>query len=269
MKTIRLNNVKVKPLITIDTSKGVLGEAYIPQAYSNTFLISKKRSGKTTIISELLMKCSSKRTKIVIFSSTCNKDKSYKLIKKRLEERGNDVICFESFLDGKENILENILDEIEIIDSEDEDEDEEGEDEPVGVRFTPPRKKRKKKKKKKPKKLEPKITFVFDDMSTLLRHKSISSLLKKNRHFQANVIVATQALTDLLPEARKQADFVLTFKSFNETKLQALHSDLDLSVEFDKFLQMYDWATEKQYSFFYIDVRNDKYRRNFDTQIMP
>lgn len=113
----------------------------------------------------------------------------------------------------------------------------------------------------------PDVIFVFDDLGSDLRHPSINQLLKTNRHEKAKVILSSQYITDLQPQAIKQLDFCLLFKSFSEEKLRKMHELLDLGINFDHFTQMYKFATEIPYSFLYIDVRNEKFRKNFNTAL--
>lgn len=275
LKTRTINNHKVKPIVVHDEKKKTLGYKLIPQMYSNIFLCAKKRSGKTTVINEILNKCTSKRTKIVFFVSTINKDKTYKEIKKKLKKRGNEVLCFESFVEGKtDNYLDDILNNIDFPDSDEDSEDEEEEEEPanqMGGMFVKPRKGRKKKKKKKKeyKYIEPEYCFIFDDLSSQLRHSSISGLLKKNRHYRSMVLISSQYIHDLDVQAIKQLDYTMVFKSFNQEKLQKLYDNLDLSIPFEQLKDMYLFATQKPYSFLYIDARQDKYRQNFNIELLP
>jgi len=96
------------------------------------------------------------------------------------------------------------------------------------------------------------------------------SLLKFNRHFKSKLIISSQWLHDLLPESRKQIDLFLVFKGFPERKMQEIYKDCDSGIPFETFLQMYQKATEKPHSFFYIDARSDSFRRNFDSKfILP
>ena len=100
-----------------------------------------------------------------------------------------------------------------------------------------------------------------------MRHASIGNLLKTNRHYHAKVFISTQYITDLQPAALKQLDYFLCFRSFSEDKLEDIHRHLDLSIEFPEFLKIYKYATEEPYSFLYVDVRNDKFRKNFNEEI--
>ena len=57
------------------------------------------------------------------------------------------------------------------------------------------------------------------------------------------------------------------FKSFSEEKLKDLSRDLDLSIEFEKFVQAYHYATMQPYSFLYISTKTDELRKNFNEKI--
>jgi hypothetical protein len=109
--------------------------------------------------------------------------------------------------------------------------------------------------------------FVFDDLGADLRHPSITQLLKTNRHERCKVILSSQYLTDLQPAAIKQIDFCLLFKSFGKDKLEKMYEHLDLSINMNQFQQLYDYATSAPFSFLYIDVRAEQFRKNFNTKL--
>ena len=125
-----------------------------------------------------------------------------------------------------------------------------------------------KKKVRKSKYLAPEYMIIFDDLSSELKSRSLLSLLKFNRHFKAKLIISTQWVHDLLPESRKQLDLFLIFKGFPEIKLKEIYKDCDSSIPFETFLQIYHKATQKPYSFLYIDSRSDLFRRNFDSKFI-
>jgi hypothetical protein len=80
------------------------------------------------------------------------------------------------------------------------------------------------------------------------------------------IVLSTQYVHDVPPECIKQCDYVLVFKGQPEEKLKKIYTDTDLSVPFDVFQQIYKNATEDKYSFLYIDVRKELFRRNFNYQ---
>jgi hypothetical protein len=87
-----INNDKrllVKPIQfhEAEDKRPIKGGKIITELYSNIFLCAKKNSGKTTIVAKLLRECSNKDTTIIVFSSTLDKDKSWKAIKKELSNR--------------------------------------------------------------------------------------------------------------------------------------------------------------------------------------
>lgn len=115
--------------------------------------------------------------------------------------------------------------------------------------------------------MAPEHVFVFDDLGKLLRHPSIAQLLKTNRHEHAKVIISSQYITDLTPESIKQLDYVGLFKAFGDAKLDAIYELLDLAVPLDVFKDLYNYATAAPFSFLYIDVRAELYRKNFSIQL--
>ncbi len=49
-------------------------------------------------------------------------------------------------------------------------------------------------------------------------------------------------------------------------KLETIHKDADVGIEYDEFEELYLTATEEKYSFLYIDTRNDSFRKGFSEQ---
>ena len=110
--------------------------------------------------------------------------------------------------------------------------------------------------------------IIFDDLSGELKSKSIVELLKKNRHYRTKIILSSQYMNDLKPECRKQIDLFLIFKGFNSKKLEEIHRDCDSSVPLETFIEVYKQATEKLYSFLFIETREDTLRMNFDREFI-
>lgn len=112
--------------------------------------------------------------------------------------------------------------------------------------------------------LAPEYILIFDDLSSELKTPSIIALLKKNRHYKLKVILSSQYLNDLKPESIKQMDYILLFKGQTAEKLEKVIRDGDLSINFETLKRIYDEATEQPFSFLYIDVRNNQFRKCFD-----
>jgi len=272
IRDVNINNVIVKPLVNtignIDISK-VKGGNLIPTLYNCTFLCAKRASGKTSTLAEILLRTSDKKTVFYIFCPTTSVDQSWKTLIDKLESRGNVVNIFSSIMEGKTNLLHEIVADL----SNPEDEKIKNDDvsPSTGIRLNFGDETKKKKQEYKPKKTAPRHIFVFDDISDEIRkNPAVISLLKKSRHFLAAVYMSSQYLHDLKPESIKQLDYFLCFRSFSRDKLEVIYKLLDLSIGVDKFLDIYDYCFKdnERYSFLYIDVRNQLFRRNFNKKII-
>ena len=267
IRTLKINNVKIKP---IDfeyntTGKEVRGKEYFSEPYGNCFIVAKKKSGKSTVIANLLKKLAGRDTKIIIFCATVNKDDTYKHIQEHFEKKGNTVITYTSIKEGGNDNLNDIL---EMLRGGDDETDEEEEAEKLDFIITNETKEKKKRKKREEKLLSPEIIFVFDDLSKELRYPSVATLLKSNRHYKSKVIMSSQYLYDLKPESIRQLDYMLVFSGQTMDKLEKIHEGADLSLPFDTFVQYYNYATNKRFNFLYIDTTNEHYRKNFNEEIL-
>jgi hypothetical protein len=52
-----------------------------------------------------------------------------------------------------------------------------------------------------------------------------------------------------------------------EDKLQHIYKMADISISYDLFVKIYHKATEKPYSFLYIDTQKEEFRRNFNCKL--
>jgi hypothetical protein len=271
IKEETLNNIIVKPLVTVDNSdeNKVKGGKLFKNPYNCTFLCAKRKSGKTSVLAHILQKTSDKKTTFWIFCPTNKVDSSWIALIKLLEDRGSQVNVFDSISDGKVNLLDEIVTDLSnpeeyIIDKKEKN----IENKPV-VKVNFGDSKEKKKQEYKPKKLAPLHIFVFDDISNELKNPALVSLCKKSRHFKASVYISSQYIHDLQPQTLKQLDYFLCFKSFSRDKLEHIHKVLDLTIDIDKFYNVYDFCFENSmgYDFLYIDVREQEFRKNFNKKL--
>ena len=270
MQTKEINNIKIKPVVHLALeAHEIVGYDYFSTLYSNIYICSRRRSGKTTLIYNILKHCVNKRTNVVFFCSTINRDSTYKLILEMLEKKKVNVMTFDHFLNGKENILTGIIEglnnDLETQEQEKIKKDEDKLD-PKPIMQLFPTEKAIERKERKPKKLAPEYVFIFDDLGNDLRHASITQLFKTSRHYKAKVIVSSQYVHDLSNSCIKNLDYTLIFKSFNREKLLVLFEALDLSIEFELFEQLYLDATAEPFNFLYVDSRYNTYRRNFNRE---
>ena len=89
----------------------------------------------------------------------------------------------------------------------------------------------------------PEYIFVLDDLADELHRRSLTTFLKKHRHFKAKIIVSSQHLNDLLPQARRQLDYWILFQGHPEGKVDEIHRSADLAIPKSEFYEMYKFAT--------------------------
>lgn len=269
----RINNSKVNPVKIphVDKTK-IKGHDMFGELHANIFICSKKKTGKSSLVWNILKNCSGKKTKIIIISPSVEKDPTYRHIVKHFEKKGNDVITFHSIKEDGQDNLREVMDTINKEDLDDENEKEKDEEKPqpqiVTFQYGSVKDiEKKERKERKEKYLSPKYIFVLDDLSRELRSPTVAHLLKTNRWYHSKVIVSTQYPLDLLPESLKQFDYMLLGTNHTTDKLEQVHQRSDLALPFETFYEYYLIATEQRYSFLYIDIVNELYRKNFNMSI--
>lgn len=261
----KVNGIEVKPLIVDGGEPNpdkIKGYDYIPMLYSNIFLCAKKKSGKTNLIYLMLEQFVAKGTEVYIFCSTVNKDRTYDEILNMLEQKKIVHEAYTSFIDPKTggSMIDEVLQEINA-EQASKKQGAEGPPKPQGPKFLEMKSQRP----KKPAKEAAERIFVFDDLGAELRHPSVNQLLKTNRHNKCKVILSSQYLTDMQPQAIKQLDFIFLFRSFNQEKLERIYELIDLSVPLEKFVSLYQFATAEPFNFLFVDIRREVFRKNFNT----
>lgn len=263
----KINDITVKPIPDILIGGGEKKQfkghkLFGSNGYCNVFLCAKKRSGKTHTIYNIIQKCASSKSNVIAFSSSVNKDKSYLAIKKYCKLKDIPFVGYTDFIDENGvNILKNIIDNLKNEEPEDEELDERKHKQPFDMYGNINEEHEKEKKEKY---LVPEYIFIFDDLSTGLQNPMISKLVKMNRHFKAMVLLSSQYLKDLQPQALRQMDFYLVFSGQSEDKLRLIHQHADLSVEYEDFEKIYHHATSEKYNFLFIDTAENELRKNFN-----
>jgi len=285
IKIKKINDEKVKPIITKKVDpKNIKGYKLFAEPFANIFLCAKKKSGKTCTVFKILKDCATKDTTIISFVSTLNNDATWVEIKNHFDKKGIPFIGYTSMDDEEtgENHLENLIKTLKdeakereekkrireakkngeylseakkeqkptsfIITNEDLEEEEEEEEE----------------EEKKSKVIAPEYIIVLDDLSTELKSPLLTKLLKENRHFKTKVIISSQYYKDMLPASRLNIDYYILFKGIPTKLLEIIWKDSNLNITFPVFYRMYNKATEKPYSFFYIGKTDCDYRINFN-----
>jgi hypothetical protein len=266
LKKINKHTVEPVQLKTI-RRESIRGHQLFDELYANVFICSKKKSGKSSLIFKILKECTGKETKIIIFSGTVKKDPTYRYLIKYFTNKGNDVIIYDSITEDKINNLTNVCESLLQNENSDDTDIDSTEDDIYKYIIKTGDDAEKIKKKRKDRLISPEIIFVFDDLSTELRNIAVSGLLKCNRHAKSKVLISSQYVHDLKPESIKQMDYCILFGGHSDDKLEKFHKDLDLSIELNKFIEIYKEITNEKYNFLYIDVINEKLRKNFDNEI--
>ena len=294
----RINNVEVKPIkIKGKDERPAKGHDMFPMPFFNTFILSKRNSGKSVLVANILKKCCRKNyTTVVIFSNTLYKDGTWITLRKWCKKNhidfvGHTDIRYTDNNGVKHDALWDLLKkgrevgEEQVIDSDDSEDDSgsSSEDcseedipeedqkqyfnystkaknisnsykcvsETTSVRVEYPT-------------IAPKLFLVFDDISTDLKLPSIQELVKNSRHYEAACCFSSQAVVDVLPSCRKNANYFCLFAGLVESDLERIRSDGGLPVSIETLMKMYKEATKKRYSFLYIDCDNQQFRINFD-----
>lgn len=280
----KINDMIIKPVKFEKQHGEIKGSDIIgDNLYPNIFSIAMKNSGKTTNLFNSMKKIINKDTKVYFFVSTFYNDKIYsEIIKEYLDDKEieyyiythiggelrdlSEMLSLESKLeleeqekakketkDSKEQMVKSLDELLKLPDSQyyqDIDKDTE-----IKIKI------------KKPKKLSPKYFIVFDDMSEDLRSSYVSVFLKKNRHFKTLCWVSSQNATDIKNDARNNINIYLLYPNIPEEKLKQIYESITIALSYDKFITLYNYATEKPYNFLYINRDTSEYRKNYNTKL--
>jgi hypothetical protein len=271
VKYRKISNVKVKPVDISAYSSGKVSKRWaklFDEQYPNIFLCARKKSGKSTTVVHIVKQAVDKNSIVLIFSSTVHKDPTMRYLIDWLKKKNIPTIAETSIFDDEgrnqlqeltahlgsmlnENGSEQKKEPEKTIILTDDDYDEE-DDKPV----------------------EHNYLIIFDDLSEELQNKYITYLLKRNRHFKMRIILSSQWYNDISKGGRKQIDYIFAYPRLPDDKLDMLRKEAGIHTEKDQFQKIYDEATapnepgEKSFNFLYIDTTGDKFRRNFNEEII-
>ena len=100
--------------------------------------------------------------------------------------------------------------------------------------------------------------LVFDDCITSegFNSSSLSSILNilafKGRHFRISVIITSQAYRALSRKLRINIPNFIITKTYNQTERKAICEELSNTMSERKFNELFEYAIEGEYNFFYI-----------------
>jgi hypothetical protein len=234
-----VNNHKIHilkpPDIEADTDK------LFKLKFSNIYISSKRKSGKTNLIFNIIKKSASKSNTIIIcISTTINKDPTWLAINEYFESNNYNYIKYNNFIgDADEDILDDLLYYFE-----------NGHDVIEGDK----------------KKYD--YILILDDVSTYLKNANLANIMKKARHFRIKILLSSQSWVDLRKDIRENIDYLILFKNVSLNRLDMIRNEMNLNLDLDKLNKIYEFATNEPYSFIYIDVANEEYLKNFNHKIV-
>ena len=133
------------------------------------------------------------------------------------------------------------------------------------------------------------ICFVDDAQSTrLFGNRKFINLCVRHRHcgmfskdlggaLGLSLLICVQNFSSAqygLPRAvRNNATAVCLFKIYDEKELENVYKSVSGEIDYDEFMQVYDYATKEKYCFLLVDLNpkdaNKKYRKCFNELIVP
>ena len=283
----KINDVSVKKinLPTVDISK-IKGFEFIPTLYTTIFICARRRTGKTTIINTLLKNLTNKETTVIFFVGTINRDPSYKKMMEYLDSKDINYEKYDSIYENGKNYLAEFMERLREEHEEEEenkDSDEDDNDKYCELKYHDDdhicddkvcfhrhdNEIRIKIRNTKPKKICCKYLLIFDDISSQLRNNPLlTKLLKMGRHFKCTVIMSSQYIHDLEPQALENVDYYLLLKGHRSEKIKKVYEYSDPVITYENFLQLYKKAAQDNYNFFYVDKNNSSYRKNFNEEFI-
>ncbi len=271
-----VSKVKVKPIssaIDLKPEDIKSSDINIKNLYPNILICSKKASGKSVLVYNIMKKMINKHTIVFIFCPSYERDNSWITIIDYLKKKNNQYFVFTDIGSTLDTIIRDINTQIEEGDLPSEDEESEITDIMIKddnkiVLHTIEEEIPNKKYIRKPKRKSPEYLMIFDDMSREdLRSKSLSNFLIRNRHSKTATIISTQYVHFLPPSSLKNMDIFICFKSFSKEKLEVIKDSLDISFNFDLFWRLYKFCTDEKYDFMMIDVKSEDIYKTFRYRI--
>jgi hypothetical protein len=270
MKIKRINNVKVRAMKTPNDldDRPTRGKDMIAVDYANIYCCAKKKTGKSTVVNQMVRKFAGPQTSVHIFCSTVHIDPTYIALTEYLERKGIPVYTSTSIKDddGFDSIADLLKIDEDFMGKKDDDDDDDKDPALLDLDEKPPKEKKPRKSKYK----ELRRIFVLDDLSHEIRtNKSLIQLMKANRHYFYKTIIASQYVNDLQPQSINMLDYVILFKGHNDEKITELHKKIDSSIPLPKFIEIYRTITKDKHKFDFMYIsRFDEVRRNFSDLIM-
>jgi hypothetical protein len=284
-------NIKAPEIKTLEKAKRWKGKNIFRDRYFVLGILGKRRSGKSTLIYNIIKNCVSKNTIVFFYVGTFHKDKSYEEIRNYLDEKG---IVYHSYNDIEERedgiLVDNLKVFMEMNLSKTDENEEDGEDEEkpkltsnTACKFdeikseTSPSVRGDPHFVRKKKQPEPEYLLIFDDLSTSLKKNTLLKAVKNSRHLKSKFIISTQSVVDISPQLYQQMDYLAVFKNFNEDNLEKIYERVEPPLPINslqEFIDLYHRVTNTinnstGYPYFLlIDRSENSYRMDLNKKII-
>ncbi len=120
---------------------------------------------------------------------------------------------------------------------------------------------------------------VFDDCqntsiySNNLRNNLLQHMTIKHRHIPLSLCFLVQSWAGLPKTVRLNAVVFMLFKTGNKKELYWIWEHFGAQLDYDKFLEVYNYAVQGQHNFLYIDtnprLEYQRFRRSYNEYIIP
>ncbi len=245
--TIMPDDLKIEPIKLKKYDNKQPDHDILPRVPFRFTMIAPTYSGKTVLISNIIMKLyKNVFDMIYIFSASIDIDDVWIPVKKYINDhckpRDDEKLFFDS---GDVEALRKITDQqFEIVNYQ---------------------------KKQKQNKLF-NILIVLDDLADdvhFCRHNDVlTSLYIRGRHANISIISSAQYYLSINPICRKQISDLFLFKLRNKKDLDAILDEFSALIPKDDLLQSYHYCVKEPYNFVWVNLRskdtNKMICRNFD-----
>lgn len=275
-KSVKINDCKLTCPKVKKKDKNWKGKDILDVKYWIMSILAKRRSGKTTLIYNLIKQFGHKHMIILFFVPTFYKDSVYESIRNYLDRKGivyqgNTSIENEEGIDLIDVFMKENNGDRYLLNQESKEEIVQQPQIPV-CNFGGPIIDSQSESKNEDINIEPEYMIIFDDMSSQLRHPSIVKLCKNSRHFKCKIILSSQSIVDLTPSQHSQIDYCVLFKNFNFDSIEKVYKRLQPNLSFEEFYELYKNVTEgktgKYNNFLVIDRNKEEYRKNLNEVIV-
>jgi hypothetical protein len=115
--------------------------------------------------------------------------------------------------------------------------------------------------------------YVFDDLMMEKDLSLVERLYSHGRPHGISCIFIAQDYSLIPAVVRRNTNFIILFKGLSGRQLREIWQQYAKKIKLETFEKVYHAATEKQYSFFVIDLQSEdtrlKYRMKFDNILDP